>query len=119
MEISVVFIMLGIIYLYFHNSYDTALQQQLYYLWDKGKDFLFSGSIYLALKGRLKKIFLIISICMLIRLVWQVLEIINYEYANSGEFLNWLFLISGISILCINIISIGDAKKQSKKNGRT
>ena len=111
--------MVGIIYLYFHNDYNAPFREQLYYFWDKGKDFLFSASLYVTLKGRMKKVFLIISLCMLIRLMWQLLEFINYDYANNVKFLNWLFLTCGISILCINIISIREVKKQGKKNGRT
>lgn len=117
-QISIVFIMLGITYLYFHNEYNTPLSRQLYYLWDKGKDFFFSGSLYFYLKGRFKQIFLLISMCMLLRLLWQLFEIINYDYANRTFFLNWLFLVCCLAILGINLISIYQSKKHFKKDGR-
>jgi hypothetical protein len=117
-QISIVFIMLGITFLYFNNDYNTPLNRQLYYLWDKGKDFFFAGSLYCYLKGNLKKIFLLISSCMLLRLLWQIFEIINYDYANRTFFLNWLFLVCCMAILGINLISIYQDKKQFKENGR-
>ena len=109
--------MLGITYLYFHNDYNTPFSTSMYYLWDKGKDFLFSGSLYLTLKGKLKQVFLLISVCMLLRLLWQVFEIINYDYANRIIFLDWLFLMCCVAILGINLISIYQYKKKGK-NGR-
>ena len=115
-QISIVFVMMGATYLYFHNNYNTPLQVQLYYLWDKGKDFFLSGSLYCVLRGKLKKVFLLISGCMLLRLLWQLFEIINYDYANRSFFLNWLFLMCSVAILGINLISIYEAKK--RKNGR-
>lgn len=111
--------MLGATYLYFHNDYSTNLKVQMYYLWDKGKDFFFAGSLYCCLNGGLKKIFLLISGCMLLRVLWQIIEIINYDYANRTFFLNWLFLVCCVAILGINIISIYQNKKHCKKNGRT
>lgn len=111
--------MLGATYLYFHNDYNTPLQAQLYYLWDKAKDFFFSGSLYFVLRGKLKKVLFLITLCMLLRLLWQFFELINYEYANRIFFLNWLFLMCCITILGINLISIyKQGKKHFKKDGR-
>ena len=110
--------MIGATYLYFHNDYNTPLQVQSYYLWDKAKDFLFAGSLYFVLRGVLKRVFLFISVCMFLRLLWQILELINYDYANRVVFLNWLFLMCCLAILGVNIISIYQDKKQAKKDGR-
>lgn len=120
LEISILFVMLGAAHLYYNNDYSTLLGKEKYYLWDKIKDFLLFGSLFLlSNQRRLKWIYGLIAICMFLRAGWEVFEIINYDYANRSFFLDKLFVACIATILFINIVSINDSKKYRKKNGRT
>ena len=105
-------------YLYLNGVYDTQLAKVKYYLWDKLKDVMLFVTCFLLTRKWLRIIFGVVSVCMLIRFLWEILEIYDYEYANKYFFLDILFGVCCAAVLLVNIISIYSEIKKGK-NGRT
>lgn len=109
--IALVVLTLGLWLFAAHGDFITT-HANVYYLWDKVKDFCLMFSLSLFLKGRLKRVTLSVSAFLLIRIVWQIWELENYESANKPYVIDWLFILLIVSIL-FNVYNFNPTKKRN------
>lgn len=104
--------LISITLMYYYADYSKMIYREIYYLWDKIKDLLLASTVTILLKkGKLKFAFGILSVFFAIRLLWQILELENFTYANRPFFIYVLFLLMGSATFWIALIT----EKRNKK----
>lgn len=109
------FYCLGILALFlYYNHFEDSWVNKIYYLLFKFKELVLVYGYSYFLKGKRKRICIIISWFYLVRVVWQLFELENYQYANRPYIIDLLFFVCIVSVLRITTIN----STSHKKNGR-
>lgn len=104
--------LIGLIVFYTFGQLGVSYWTDLYFIWDKAKDCLFIGTIFLLVKGRAIYWILIFSI---IRFLWEIFSSTFGVSVNSEKAVAALFLI--LAAICL-VILISESTKWRKQNLR-